>query len=33
MPSTFSVRGWNEPTPPAMKMVLDRNRVPLLVST
>ena len=33
MPSTFSVRGWKEPTPPAMKMVLVRNCVPLLVAT
>ena len=33
MPSTFSVRGWNEPTPPAMNTVLLTNRVPLLVAT
>ena len=33
MPSTFSVRGWNEPTPAAMKMVLVMKRVPAEVST
>jgi hypothetical protein len=33
MPSTFRVRGWNEPTPAAMKMVLVMNLVPVEVST